>query len=71
MPIYVALVHFKTLTGVFDVVKDTQKLNSVLHMLQMKGAKILDIKATAFPKGEHRASAIYVIIYEAEKPLYP
>ena len=71
MPIYVALVSFGSLFGGFNSVKDTVKLNEILKVLQTKGAKILDIKATAFSKGKNLAYIVYVIIYEAEKPLYP
>jgi hypothetical protein len=70
MPVYVALWATDTMLGRFDDKKDTKKLNEILELIQSKGGKILDVKVSLGGK-ENRVSAVYLILYEANIPLYP
>ncbi len=70
MPVYVALWTTSTVKGGFNDKKDTKKINEVLEEIQQKGGKIIDVKVTL--GGQRNVTpAVYLIIYEADKPLYP
>jgi len=55
------------------VLKDTKKLNSMLETIQSRSGKVLDVKVATTSKGGRTGGtiAIYLITYEAGKPLYP
>ena len=70
MPVYIALWATDTMLGIFNTKKDTEKLNEILELIQSKGGKILDVKVSSGGK-ENKVSAVYLILYEADSPLYP
>jgi len=68
MPVFVQLVSSFSTSGKFDVRNESALLNTILKRLQDKGAKILDLKL-GFGNLEHVTTVVYMIMYEAQKPV--
>jgi len=68
VPTFVHLVSDFTTSGKFNVRKQTETINHILKEIQEKGAKVLDIRV-GIGGQEHIVSLIYIILYEAEKPI--
>jgi len=71
--VYAAIVVFYSALSVFNGVKDTKKLNSMLETIQSRSGKVLDVKVATTSRGGRTGGtiAIYLITYEAGKPIYP
>ncbi len=71
MPIFISLTRSTPIGKVFDSDSKTRSINLLLKMLQDGGAKIIDVKLKTYEKEDGILGAVYMIIYEAETPLYP
>lgn len=71
MPIFISLTRSTSIGKVFDSDSKTRSINLLLKMLQDEGAKIIDVKLKTYEKEDGILGAVYMIIYEAETPLYP
>lgn len=68
MPIFVQLVTFSSSGGKFDERKDTDRINQFLLTLQQNHARIISvIPSVGGSMGS--TAAVYVITYEAIKPI--
>lgn len=65
---YVYLATFYSNTGKFDEVRDTARMNEILHKLQQKNTKIISVEPSLGNAGDGVA-AVFVITYEAEEPV--
>ena len=65
---YVYLVTFYSTNGKFDEIRDTARVNDILHRLQQKQAKILSVEPSLGNAGGGVAG-VYVIMYEADAPI--
>lgn len=69
MPTYIKTVTLAS-SGKFNPKKDDPKVNTILQLLQNKGAEISDIKVTLGPTWFLTGCvAIYLITYEAPNPI--
>lgn len=68
MAVFVQLVTFSSKGGQFDEMKDTERINGFLAVLQNEGAKIISVTPAVGGKMEAIA-AVYVITYEADEPI--
>ena len=71
MPIFIAITQSTSIGRAFDSSSETRSVNLLLKMLQDRGAKIVDVKLNTYKKEDGVLGAVYMIIYEAETPLYP
>jgi hypothetical protein len=67
LPVFVQILSFRSQRQDFDEIKDTERVNEVLLGLQEKGAKIIDVKVNL--AGSISTAAVYLIIYESERPI--
>jgi len=70
MTIFIAITQPTPVGKVFDNGSETGSINLLLKMLQDRGAKIIDVKPKTYKKEDGVLGAVYMIIYEAETPLY-
>ena len=69
MPRYVKSLLFKASSGDFNTKKDDAVINETLQSLRDDGAEVLDITVRLTGSAIVGQTALYVIEYEAPRPL--
>ena len=68
MSLFVQIASFSSASGKFDEDKDTRNINEKMQYLQDNGAKIIGVNLSI--AGSAGTSAVYIITYEANAPIY-
>ena len=69
MPRYIKTISFVTQGGRFKSEKDDPRVNAILQRLQGEGAEILDLQVRLGGSTFTGLISLYVIEYEAPRPL--